>query len=443
MRHLLHKRLRVALLVLLALVLVVPAPARSLETLTLDNCLDHTLEYSRDVLMAVETINESQGRYLEERAAALPNLRAEATAVHSYDESLKIYESFGIGIDTTGSEYAATVTLTQALFTWGQIGAAIRAAKFDKASAEDALRQARQLAMRETATVFYDLLLSIELEKVARDNVDQKERHLKEAERRNQMEVATDYDVLAARVALSNARPSLTQARNTIRLARARLRYFTGVKEDFEVNGSLLSDMKPAEPLRDVLARATANRPEVAYYENRVHVFQELVTVAKGGNKPRLDLKAHAGWVTDEEFSADYPGKRWDAGVYLSVPIFDGFQTKGKVIQAKSRLATTELEMKKLLDDIALDARDSINRVREAIQITEGLKDSVTQAERLLAMAETGFKHGVKTKLEVDDAESNVLAARTNLLKAQRDYLVARTKLSWIMGDNLRATPTP
>lgn len=427
-------------LLVFVLALLCPHPqAGAMEILTLKDCLDHTLGYSRDVLMAVETINQSQGRYVEERAAALPNLKGEVAAVRSYDASLKLYEDFGI--DAMGTEYAATLTLTQPLFTWGQIGAAIRAAKYDKVSAEDALRQARQLAMRETANVFYDLVLSIELEKVARDNVDQKERHLKETERKHQMEVATDYDVLAARVALANARPALTQARNTIRLARDRLRYYTGVKGDFEVSGSLASTLQPSAPLREVLDRATANRPEVAYYENRVHVFQELVTVAKGGNKPRLDLKVHAGWISDHDLSGDYPGKRWDAGVFLSVPIFDGFQTRGRVIQAHSRLATTELEMKKLLDEIALDARDAINRVREAIQIAEGLQASVTQAERLLAMAETGYRHGVKTKLEVDDAESNLLAARSNLARSRRDYLVARAKLSWIMGEDLTTVP--
>ncbi len=92
--------------------------------------------------------------------------------------------------------------------------------------------------------------------------------------------------------------------------------------------------------------------------------------------------------------------------------------------------------MKRLLDQIALEARSAINGVDEAIQIIKGLEATITQTERLLAMAETGYRAGVKTKLEVDDAETDVRTAKVNLARARRDYLRAWTLLSWIMGEN-------
>ena len=64
----------------------------------------------------------------------------------------------------------------------------------------------------------------------------------------------------------------------------------------------------------------------------------------------------------------------------------------------------------------------------------------MTQAERLLKMAEKGYELGVKTKLEVDDALLNVRAARGNLASAQRDYRVAQVNLAWVAG-TLGETP--
>jgi hypothetical protein len=49
-------------------------------------------------------------------------------------------------------------------------------------SAEEQYREAKQLAMREAATSFCLLLLNLELEKAARDNVAQKRRHLEKSE---------------------------------------------------------------------------------------------------------------------------------------------------------------------------------------------------------------------------------------------------------------------
>ncbi len=59
---------------------------------------------------------------------------------------------------------------------------------------------------------------------------------------------------------------------------------------------------------------------------------------------------------------------------------------------------------------------------------------TVSQAERLLALAEKGFEYGVKTRLDVEDAELNLKQAKGNLARARRDYLVARVNLEFVKG---------
>jgi HAE1 family hydrophobic/amphiphilic exporter-1 len=49
-------------------------------------------------------------------------------------------------------------------------------------------------------------------------------------------------------------------------------------------------------------------------------------------------------------------------------------------------------------------------------------------------MAEQGFEYGVKTRLEVEDAQLNVAQAEANLARARRDYLAAKVQLEWVRG---------
>ncbi len=58
-------------------------------------------------------------------------------------------------------------------------------------------------------------------------------------------------------------------------------------------------------------------------------------------------------------------------------------------------------------------------------------------------LAEKGYELGVKTHLEVQDAQLNLLAAKTNLARAERDYRVARVTLESVSGtlDSGHATP--
>ncbi|HBZ57276.1 MAG TPA: TolC family protein [Syntrophobacteraceae bacterium] len=423
------------LLVVVALGLGSPGVmAHAERVLTLNECLAMTLSYSRDVLKAEEHINISEGRYIEERAAALPQLKLEGNVLHGRDASYSIFN-----LPPDKNDYQSNLNLNQVVFTWGQVNSAIRAAKHDKAASAYLLEEARQLALRETATVFFTVLLAEELADVARENLKQKARHLDESQRKFHAGVAMEYDVLAAQVAMANAEPEVTRAENDVRLARDRLRYFLGIQEDFDIRGELVCALKPPVPLADVMETARQKRPEISYYTERLGVFKELVTVAKAGDKPRLELKGNVGYGHTDYEGVVAAGERWDAGLFLSFPVFDGFRTQGQVTQAKSRLRTVDIEFKKLLDDIALDARDATNRVREALDIVKALETTVAQARRLLEMGEAGYRYDVKTHLDVEDAELNVRTARSNLAKARREYLVARTKLLWVMGERLDA----
>lgn len=441
------KSLLSATAMILAISLVpVPDTEAEQKNLTMNDCLNLTLEYSRDILLAKEGINISEGRYIEERASAFPYIGTEVNVKRYRDEALEksglpdVYaRMLRIPSPTLEqNEMEAKLTLAQPIFTWGQVTAAINAAKHDMKASEFKLQEVRQLALRESATGFYDLLLAMELEKTASDNIAQKKRHLDEAERKYRMEVATDYDVLAARVAMTNAEPELTRAQNNIRLLQDRVRYFTGIEGDFEAKGSLVTRIEGPEELDKIVGEANDNRPDIKYLKSQADTFTELVSVAEGSNKPRLDLKGEIGTKKYIENGEEYPGKNWNAGLYLTFPLFDGFRGKGRVIQAESRVTSYKVELKKLNDQILLDARQSINDVNEAIKIVKALEAVTKQAERLLSMAESGYKYGVKTRLEVDDADSNLLSSKINLASARHDYLVAKTRLDWVMGRDLR-----
>ena len=116
------------------------------------------------------------------------------------------------------------------------------------------------------------------------------------------------------------------------------------------------------------------------------------------------------------------------------MPVFDGFRTKGQVAQAQSDLSRISLDEMKLRDAVALQVRAALDAVREASDVVKALAGTVKQAERLLALAEKGFELGVKTRLEVQDAELNASNARANLARGQRDYRVARVNLEWVAG---------
>jgi outer membrane protein len=444
------KRLLSALLVSLTLGLPAVGDAAAEEVgqasprvLTLDQAIAIADEQNRDIQKAREYSRWVYGKYLEERAQALPQLSLHGTqrrdeVRQKLDGPLAVTPMFSFvpgtyrtTTDTTGFD----ISLTQPLYTWGKIGAAIRAATVALSTADQQLRLYRQATRRDVTATFHDVLLARELHAIARQSLAQRERHLDEARKKLLLGTGTDYDVLAAEVALKNVQPAAIRTENDVRIARERLQFLLGQGAgSVDAAGTLVTHPASLPEYGAALSTALKRRPEVLNQESTLAINEELVTIAKAGNKPSVYLSGLYGKSFASADSYDTDTDAWWAGVFLTFPLFDGFRTKGQVVQAKSNLETSRIDMGRIKESIAIEIQVALDQVREAAEILVALRGTVQQAERLLQMAEKGYEFGVKTRLEVEDAQFNLTASQGNLARASRDYLVALTNLQWVQG---------
>lgn len=400
------------------------------RVLSLPEALAIAAAKNRDIGRAMESRHQAQGRYAEERAAALPQVTVLGEFSRSRDGSQDV-----LGLGGTAGTRSAQATLSQPLYAFGQIGAAIRAAREAFGTAEARIAAARLAVARDVTVAFYDVLLAKESADIARRALEQRMRHLEETRRRREAGTATDYDVLAAEVAVDNARPDVIRSSNQVRTARERLRFLLGVGDlEVDADGALAAAPGPDPSYDEALAAALSRRPELAEIRSRLGISRELVRIASAQDKPRVDFRSGLGWSAREIGGLDGEGSAWSAGVFVSWPLFDGRRAAGRAAQARSDEALLRIEESRLLDSIALETREAVNAVHEAAGILRAVSGTVSQAERLLALSEKGFEFGVKTHLEVQDAELALRQARASHARARRDYLAARATLDYVTG---------
>ncbi len=93
-------------------------PQNQERPLTLEEALKLALEKNKDIQKAKEYRNLVEGKYVEERAAALPQLTGRAGLSRDRDESQAAYNRFfPVERETRG----AGVGLNQVLYTFGQV----------------------------------------------------------------------------------------------------------------------------------------------------------------------------------------------------------------------------------------------------------------------------------------------------------------------------------
>jgi HAE1 family hydrophobic/amphiphilic exporter-1 len=426
--------------------------------LTLEQALAIAKAQNRDIQKAIEYKNWVQGRYVQERAAALPHGTFTAGATRTFDDTTtKLFSGIMGGGDSGSGDGTnlgeifggrqdvmnANVGVTQVVFTWGQVGAAIRAAKLGFEYSDQQLRRFRQAVVRDVTTVFYNVLAARELVRIAEENLTQRTRRLDEVTKRQAAGTATDYDVLAAQVDVDSARPSIIRTQNLVLAARERLRFLLAEPQEVDAEGALATPAEPVPSYDELLVKALQHRPELGEVHTQQGIYSELIKIAASDNKPRVDFSANWGKRNLGLQTISSTGTAWNAGIYATVPIFDGWRTKGLVAQVRSTLASVDIDELKLREGITLEVRMAVDDAREAVALLNALSGPVTQAERLLSLAEKGFELGVKTRLEVQDAEQNVNVARANLAAAQRDYRVARVNLDWVAGTLDGGMPPP
>ena len=302
------------------------------------------------------------------------------------------------------------------------------------------LERFRQAVARDVTAAFWDVLAARELETIARQDLTQKERVLDETTKRQSAGTATDFDVLAARVAVENARPVVIRSQNNVRTARDRLAFLLAETEsDIDVTGSL----EAVAGARPRLCGPAGHRagPSSGASRGR-HAEGHLRRTGdhrQGRQQAARRLRGGVGIPKPGVAHRLVERQRLECGLFATVPLFDGQRTKGRVAQARSELATLSIEELKLRDSIAIEVRIAIQNAAEALEILAASRGTVEQAERLLFLSERAYDLGVKTRLDVQDSELKLSQARVNLARAQRDYRVALVNLDWVAGTPISA----
>ena len=126
----------------------------------------------------------------------------------------------------------------------------------------------------------------------------------------------------------------------------------------------------------------------------------------------------------------------WAAGLGLTIPIFDGFLTKGRVKESEAAIRRTQYEVSGLRRQAEQEARGAVGEVRIARENLEIALLNRDQAEKALRQTNRRYELGKAGYLEVLNAQSARFTARSNLIQAYYDVLVGTATLKRSMGIN-------
>ena len=403
--------------------------------LRLADAIAKALELNLSLQQARQARDISRGRIQESYSEVLPALDLTGDYLRR-DEESGTTQNGTYGTTRYPDQYGAGLKLTQPLFN-GRIGAALRTAKLYRTWAEMGIRQAEEDLRYETVSAYYNAILSGHLLEVNLAALETAERQLADTQARRRQGMASNYDELRAQVEVSNFRAQVLQARNGKDVAQTTLFRLIGASPESDVK---LVDAIPLVmeeiAFAEALGTALERRADLAEAEYAVRMQRESVAAAQSRYLPEVSGYALQEWANPDphDSSRDEWGDEWQAGVQLSLPIFDGLDRRGALVQERAKLRQCEIALRDVEEKAISQIRQLVRSLKTAEEFANSQSQNLETAQEALRLVETGLKEGQNTPVEVMDARQALTTASANYYKSLFDHALARVSLQKAMG---------
>ncbi len=342
--------------------------------------------------------------------------------------------------EVTIDNQSLTITATQPIYRKENF-TIYEQSKLQVAQADSQFIIAAQELILRVAQAYFDILLAQVNVEVAEAQKKAIAEQLAQAKRNFEVGTATIVDTHEAQARFDLTLSQEIAARNNFEVSRRALQQIIGrVPENLMRPSEMVSDLLTLKyaNMQDWISVAEQNNLALKVQEAVYEIAKKDVDRARAGHYPTLDLvaiysdqKGVGGTITGRPI--DLTSR--EIGVQLSFPIFQGFAVQSRVREA---LAIQE----KVLQDLNNTRRNSVLQVsQQYLNVTNGiaqvnaLKQALISSQSQVESTKLGQEVGVRTEVDVLNAQHLYYSARRDLAQARYNFLMSRLRLKAEAGE--------
>lgn len=325
------------------------------------------------------------------------------------------------------------LTLKYPLYTGGALESQVVIAQANLELAEAQFTTAAQAVVLSVRQAYYAARAAVANVDTAQRAVDAARENVRVTGARVRVGSSPEFDLLQAQVQLASSEQSLTQARTGLATAEQTLAAALVVPLSTTFTLESPSGLpRVPEDVDALIQRALGRRPEIAAALASERAAQAAIDLAASGLKPNLTITGGPQIQTSNPLNTDTVN--WTGALVLTLAIFDGGLTAGKVAQARATLAQSKVSTEQTRQQVELDVRNAYLSLRNAAEVLRSALAAQAAATEALRIANVRFQAGVGTQLEVVTQVQNSATADNNVVQAAFSYFVAAAQLDRAVG---------
>ena len=407
--------------------------AKNARKLTIDDCVQLTLEKNPQILTNIASIRQASGNYITVRAGLLPQFGISAPNAYQYS-----YGTVNQGVNQISNnrteqgfqQWNIQLQGTQLLFDGWKTPSLTAAAKLSEQIAYFQLRQTIDATIATVIQQFYQVVLDRALVIANEQQVALYQTQVTDQQSRYDAGTVPRFNVLQAQVQLANAEPPLIQAKNNLRIALFTLVTTIGlnypniqnIEIPFDVVGNL--DYTPRKIDSNAsIHTALVRNPQLKAQRMNILVAARQITAAIAGWLPTINANGGRQYEGYQGRNIEDTLQGWFVGASGNWAIFDGLATYGNVKSAKATMMNYKVAYDNGVRQVILQVQQAISNLKQASETIDSQKATVEQAVEALRLSRERLDAGAGVQLDVINAQVQLLQAQTSVLNAYYSYI--------------------
>ncbi|CAN5685922.1 TolC family outer membrane protein [soil metagenome] len=445
----------------LVLLCTLPAPGAAQTSLSLAEAERRALEQGEEVALVREQIAQAEDEITQIRAGALPEISASL----GYTRSIRsIFDGIAAVPTEPGNDpgengepdpdnpfanlpfgrpntWIAGLRVTQPLYAAGRVSIGLDIADRVRETLRLELEEAEAEVRLQVREAYFQAIFSELLVEIAAEAYQLADEQLRQVRGFREQGVASELDELTARVERDNLEPQVVDARNGARLARLNLLRLVQLPADTQVILTTPLEAQLAGVDEESLREALESRARIQAARTLVRIEEDQVRLARSGYRPTVGAFLDLGWqafpATVVPTSGGVWNEDWNAGLQVSIPIFNGFRTRAEIGSAQSGVRQAQLQLSQLVEGLRLELESGLSELESALSQVDARRGTAEEARRVVELAELRFAAGSGTALELSNTRLLLQQSRINEAEALLRYVRTIARLERASGGSL------
>jgi outer membrane protein len=371
----------------------------------------------------------------EARAALLPTIGMNATAVTTYNDGNRITAGL-LNNPSVFDRAAAGLVAGQLITDFGRTKNLYTAANLNAQAEQQNARATREQIIFLVDQAFYGALSADVLVKVAEQTVQARQLVANQIQALENAKLRSALDVSFANVALAQAQLLLVDSKNNRGVAYAILSEALGLPNERAF--ALVDSPPPQPPSQDVdkiIQEALDNRPDLKALQFQENAAEHLATAEERLQLPDVTALGAAG-LTPVGSSRLATNAYGAVGVNVHIPVFNGFLFTARASEAKLRARAAQESVRDLRDRVARDVRQAWLNVNSAFERENVAAQLLQQATLSLNLAQARYNLGLGSIVELSQAQLQQTQAEIGTVTAKYQYDLSLSALTYQLGSN-------